>query len=88
MGVTIVSMIVIVQYARQQCLLLGIDRFTDAQSDEACDRLHELVKPNTDDNVEIVMLSAESEEVLSKTHGKYFSEKAMRNIRAGQTPVV
>lgn len=61
------SMIVIVQYALQQGLLLGIDRFTDAQSDEACDRLHELVKPITDDNVEIVMLSAESEEVLPPT---------------------
>jgi hypothetical protein len=76
-----VSMIVIVQYARQQGLLLGIDRFTDAQSDEACDRLHELIKPNTDDNVEIVMLSADSEEVLTKTHAKYFSGKAMRNLR-------
>ena len=44
------GVIVIVQYARREGLLLGIDRFTDEEGPQASIRLHELEQPNTDDN--------------------------------------
>ncbi len=80
----IMGVIVIVQYARREGLLLGIDRFTDEEGPQASVRLHELEQPNTDDNIEIVLLCSRSEEMMARTHGKYFSDKAMRNIRAQQ----
>ena len=79
------SMLVVVKYARREGLLLGIDRFTDDEGPQASVRLHELEQPNTDDNIEIVLLCSRSEEMMARTHGKYFSDKAMRNIRAQET---
>ena len=81
----IMGVIVIVQYARREGLLLGIDRFTDEEGPAASSRMSDLEEVNTDDNIEIVMLCADSEQTMAITHGKYFSDKAMRNIRAQET---
>ena len=76
------SMLVVVKYARREGLLLSIDRFTEDEGPTASERMSELEERNTDDNIEIVMLCADSEQTMAITHGKYFSDKAMRNIRA------
>ena len=76
------SMLVVVKYARREGLLLSIDRYTEDEGPTASERMSDLEERNTDDNIEIVMLCAESEQTMAITHGKYFSGKAMRNIRA------
>jgi hypothetical protein len=76
------SMLVVVKYARREGLLLSIDRFTEDEGPTASERMSDLEERNTDDNIEIVMLCADSEQTMAITHGKYFSDKAMRNIRA------
>ena len=76
------SMLVVVKYARREGLLLSIDRYTEDEGPTASERMSELEERNTDDNIEIVMLCADSEQTMAITHGKYFSDKAMRNIRA------
>ena len=76
------SMLVVVKYARREGLLLSIDRFTEDEGPTASERMSELEERNADDNIEIVMLCADSEQTMAITHGKYFSDKAMRNIRA------
>ena len=76
------SMLVVVKYARREGLLLSIDRYTEDEGPTASERMSDLEERNTDDNIEIVMLSADSEQTMAITHGKYFSDKAMRNIRA------
>ncbi len=76
------SMLVVVKYARREGLLLSIDRYTEDEGPIASERMSELEERNTDDNIEIVMLCADSEQTMAITHGKYFSDKAMRNIRA------
>lgn len=76
------SMLVVVKYARRESLLLSIDRYTEDEGPTASERMSELEQRNTDDNIEIVMLCADSEQTMAITHGKYFSDKAMRNIRA------
>ena len=78
------SMLVVVKYARREGLLLSIDRYTEDEGPTASERMSELEERNTDDNIEIVMLCADSEQTMAITHGKYFSDKAMRNIRAQQ----
>ena len=75
-------MLVVVKYARREGLLLSIDRFTEDEGPTASERMSELEERNADDNIEIVMLCADSEQTMAITHGKYFSDKAMRNIRA------
>ena len=75
-------MLVVVKYARREGLLLSIDRYTEDESPTASERMSDLEERNTDDNIEIVMLCADSEQTMAITHGKYFSDKAMRNIRA------
>ena len=79
------SMLVVVKYARREGLLLSIDRFTEDEGPTASERMSELEERNADDNIEIVMLCADSEQTMAITHGKYFSDKAMRNIRAQET---
>ena len=79
------SMLVVVKYARREGLLLSIDRFTEDEGPTASERMSDLEERNTDDNIEIVMLCADSEQTMAITHGKYFSDKAMRNIRAQET---
>ena len=76
------SMLVVVKYARREGLLLSIDRYTEDEGPTASERMSDLEERNTDDNIEIVMLCADSEQTMAITHGKYFSDKAMRNIRA------
>ena len=76
------SMLVVVKYARREGLLLSIDRYTEDEGPIASERMRVLEEVNTDDNIEIVMLCADSEQTMAITHGKYFSDKAMRNIRA------
>ena len=76
------SMLVVVKYARRESLLLSIDRYTEDEGPTASERMSELEERNADDNIEIVMLCADSEQTMAITHGKYFSDKAMRNIRA------
>ena len=76
------SMLAVVKYARREGLLLSIDRFTEDEGPTASERMSELEERNADDNIEIVMLCADSEQTMAITHGKYFSDKAMRNIRA------
>ena len=76
------SMLVVVKYARREGLLLSIDRFTEDEGPTASERMSELEERNADDDIEIVMLCADSEQTMAITHGKYFSDKAMRNIRA------
>lgn len=76
------SMLVVVKYARREGLLLSIDRFTEDEGPTASERMSDLEERNTDDNIEIVMLCADSEQTMAITHGKYFSDKAMRKIRA------
>ena len=76
------SMLVVVKYARREGLLLSIDRFTEDEGPTASERMSDLEERNTDDNIEIVMLCADSEQTMAITHGKYFSDKAIRNIRA------
>ncbi len=76
------SMLVVVKYARRESLLLSIDRYTEDEGPTASERMSDLEERNTDDNIEIVMLCADSEQTMAITHGKYFSDKAMRNIRA------
>ena len=76
------SMLVVVKYARREGLLLSIDRFTEDEGPTASERMSELEERNADDNIEIVMLCADSEQTMAITHGKYFSDKAMLNIRA------
>ena len=76
------SMLVVVKYARREGLLLSIDRYTEDEGPIASERMSVLEEVNTDDNIEIVMLCADSEQTMAITHGKYFSDKAMRNIRA------
>ena len=76
------SMLAVVKYARREGLLLSIDRYTDDEGPIASERMSVLEEVNTDDNIEIVMLCADSEQTMAITHGKYFSDKAMRNIRA------
>ena len=76
------SMLVVVKYARREGLLLSIDRFTEDEGPTASERMSELEERNADDNIEIVMLCADSEQTMAITHGKYFSDKAMRNIHA------
>ena len=78
------SMLVVVKYARRESLLLSIDRYTEDEGPTASERMSDLEERNTDDNIEIVMLCADSEQTMAITHGKYFSDKAMRNIRAQQ----
>ena len=81
------SMLVVVKYARREGLLLSIDRYSDQEGPAASSRMSDLEERNTDDNIEIVMLCADSEQTMAVTHGKYFSDKAMRNIRAQQAPL-
>lgn len=81
------SMLVVVKYARREGLLLSIDRFTEDEGPTASERMSELEERNADDNIEIVMLCADSEQTMAITHGKYFSDKAMRNIRAQEAPL-
>lgn len=76
------SMLVVVKYARREGLLLSIDRYTEDEGPTASERMSDLEERNTDDNIEIVMLCADSEQTMAITHGKYFSDKAMRNIPA------
>lgn len=76
------SMLVVVKYARREGLLLSIDRYTEDEGPTASERMSDLEERNTDDNIEIVLLCSRSEEMMARTHGKYFSDKAMRNIRA------
>ena len=76
------SMLVVVKYARREGLLLSIDRYTEDEGPTASERMSDLEERNTDDNIEIVMLCADSEQTMAITHRKYFSDKAMRNIRA------
>ena len=76
------SMLAVVKYARREGLLLSIDRYTEDEGPIASERMSVLEEVNTDDNIEIVMLCADSEQTMAITHGKYFSDKAMRNIRA------
>ena len=78
------SMLVVVKYARREGLLLSIDRYSDEEGPAASSRMSDLEEVNTDDNIEIVMLCADSEQTMAMTHGKYFSDKAMRNIRTQQ----
>jgi len=80
-------MLVVVEYARREGLLLSIDRYSDEEGPAAWSRMSDLEEVNADDNVEIVMLCADSEQTMAITHGKYFSDKAMRNIRAQQAPL-
>ena len=61
---------------------MSIDRYTEDEGPTASERMSDLEERNTDDNIEIVMLCADSEQTMAITHGKYFSDKAMRNIRA------
>jgi len=75
-------MLIVVKYARRAGLLLSIDRYTEDEGPTASERMSDLEERNTDDNIEIVMLCADSEQTMAITHGKYFSDKAMRNIRA------
>jgi hypothetical protein len=81
------SMLVVVKYARREGLLLSIDRYSDEEGPAASTRMSDLEEVNADDNIEIVMLCADSEQTMAITHGKYFSDKAMRNIRAQQAPL-
>jgi hypothetical protein len=81
------SMLVVVKYARREGLLLSIDWYSDEEGPAATSRMSDLEEVNTDDNIEIVMLCADSEQTMAMTHGKYFSDKAMRNIRAQQAPL-
>ena len=81
------SMLAVVKNARREGLLLSIDRYSDEEGPAASTRMSDLEEVNTDDNIEIVMLCADSEQTMAITHGKYFSDKAMRNIRAQQAPL-
>ena len=81
-------MFVVVKYARYEGMMLSIDFFTDEEGPAASSRLSDLEEVNSDENIEIVLFCANSEKDLRANHGKYFSEKAMRNIPAEQTPVV
>ncbi len=81
------SMLVVVKYARREGLLLSIDWYSDEEGPAATSRMSDLEEMKTDDNIAIVMLCADSEQTMAMTHGKYFSDKAMRNIRAQQAPL-
>jgi len=81
-------MFAVVKYARYEGMLLSIDFFTDEEGPAASSRLSDLEEVNSDENIEIVLFCANSEKDIRANHGKYFSERAMRNIRAEQTPVV
>ena len=79
-------MIVIVQFRRSTGKLIGIDRFCDEDFWPSLDRLAELDRQNAEpQDVEVVRLTSQSEAMLARTHGNYFSEYAMSNL---QTDVV
>lgn len=72
---------------KQGKLLLPIVKFTDAEGGAAIRRRFELEREyGGQPGIEIVVLSAESEEAIRKTHGRYF--KTVRELLADMQATV
>ena len=69
-------MIFLIEYSRTEGSVVNIERFDDAQS-EAADNARldlELTLLVRHQDHEVVLLQAESEEALRKTHRRYFED--------------
>ena len=64
-------------YDRAAGTLLECQEFDADQRDEALrQRFEREVRYRTDQNIEVVVLGAESKDVLERTHGRYFNTVA------------
>lgn len=60
----------LVQFRRSQQLLVDFVRFDNLLA--AVERLRDVERVNKDEDLEIVLLSSSSEEMLRRTHSRYF----------------
>ncbi|MCS7100075.1 MAG: hypothetical protein NZL99_00100 [Burkholderiaceae bacterium] len=68
-------MIFLIEYQRSQGRQLRFERFEDAQREHAQRRRFELESAHRgDDDYEVVLLEAENEEGLRRTHARYFGQ--------------
>jgi hypothetical protein len=67
-------MIFLIQYDRRKGCIISMDSFRDSERKDAQDALLalELRLNRNGDDKEVVLLEAESEDVIRKTHRRYF----------------
>lgn len=64
-------MVFIVRYQRSKALLLSLEQF-DEDDNEAIEVFINAEQLNTDDDIEIVLISTDSEKALRKSYWRYF----------------
>ncbi|MEO8363796.1 MAG: hypothetical protein ABI570_05380 [Ilumatobacteraceae bacterium] len=64
-------MVFIVRYQRSKALLLSLEQF-DENDNEAIEVFINAEQVNTDDDIEIVLISTDSEKSLRKSYWRYF----------------
>lgn len=69
-------MIFLIQYDRRKGHLISMDSFRDSERKNAQDALLALERRlnKNGDNTEVVLLEAQSEDLIRKTHRRYFED--------------
>lgn len=70
----------LIKFSRSRQELINLTTFDSPQS--GVDGMRTAERANHDDDVEIVLLSAESEDSLRRTHSRYFVESTSQSFSA------
>jgi hypothetical protein len=73
-------MFYIVHFKRAAQKLVRLEEYADR--DKAVQSLRASERENTDDDLELVLLSGDSEEVLRRTHSRYFGPTDISAVKA------
>ncbi|MEO5975118.1 MAG: hypothetical protein ABIQ38_07965 [Ilumatobacteraceae bacterium] len=74
-------MLFIVEYKRSRAMLLSLQQFDEDNDEAALKRLCSAEQTNVDDDIEIVLISAASEESLREGYPHYFVRESVEPDR-------